>query len=119
MEKVAGGYSDTYLVPASHLLDEVAEEEGFAGGGGKVKLARDRTRIMERDGLAATCNYPEGWKRDYAVKFVLGAFNGKVDSILSRLKPANQGKLIQEIKDVYALANHNGEVFRSARVHEE
>src|SRR5215212_6202729 len=74
---------------------------------------------MERSGLAATCNYPEGWKRDYAISFVLGAFNGKVDSILARLKPANQGKLIQEIKDVYALANHNGEVFKNARIYEE
>jgi hypothetical protein len=50
---------------------------------------------------------------------VLSAFNGKVDSILARLKPANQGKLIQEIKDVFALANHNGEVFKNARIHEE
>jgi hypothetical protein len=41
-----------------------------------------------------------------------GAFNGKVDSILARLKPANQGRLIQEIKDAYALVNHNGEVFK-------
>src|SRR5262249_669662 len=70
-------------------------------------------------GLAATCNYPEGWKRDYAVKFVLSAFNGKVDSILARVKPAYQGKLVQEIKDAFALVNHNGEVFRNASIREE
>ncbi len=118
-QNVIEGYADTYMVPASHVLDELAEEYGFHKAGERLKIARDRTRVMEKSGLAATCNYPEGWKRDYAISFVLGAFNGKVDSILARLKPANQGKLIQEIKDVYALANHNGAVFKDARIHEE
>ena len=119
MQNVVSGYTGTYMVPASHVLDELAEEYGFHKAGERLKIARERTRIMERNGAAATCNYPEGWKREYAISFVLGAFNGKVDSILARLKPANQGKLIQEIKDVYALANHNGEVFKNARIHEE
>jgi hypothetical protein len=118
-QNVIEGYADTYMVPASHVLDELAEEYCFHKAGERLKIARDRTRVMEKSGLAATCNYPEGWKRDYAISFVLSAFNGKVDSILARLKPANQGKLIQEIKDVYALANHNGAVFKNARIHEE
>jgi hypothetical protein len=119
MQNVVSGYQGRYLIPASHVLDDLAEEYGFDKAGEQLKIARERTRTMEKNGLAATCNYPEGWKRDYAINFVLSAFNGKVDSILARLKPANQGKLIQEIKDVYALANHNGEVFRNARIHEE
>ncbi|SIO13135.1 protein of unknown function [Singulisphaera sp. GP187] len=119
MQNVVSGYANTYMVPASHVIDELAEEFGFHKAGERLKIARDRTRIMEKGGVAATCNYPEGWKREYAISFVLGAFNGKVDSILARLKPANQGKLIQEIRDVYALANHNGEVFKNARIHEE
>ena len=113
------GYADTYIVPASHVIDELAEEFGFHKAGERLKISRDRTRVMETNGLAATCNYPEGWKRDYAISFVLSAFNGKVDSILSRLKPANQGRLVQETKDAYALVNHNGEVFKKARIHEE
>ena len=119
MQNVVSGYGDTYMVPASHVLDELAEEYGFHKAGERLKIVRERTRIMEKSGAAATCNYLEGWKREYAINFVLSAFNGKVDSILARLKPANQGKLIQEIKDVYALANHNGEVFKNARIHEE
>lgn len=118
-QNVIEGYADTYMVPASHVIDELAEEFGFHKAGERLKVARDRTRVMEKNGLAATCSYPEGWKRDYAISFVLSAFNGKVDSILARLKPANQGKLVQEIRDVYALANHNGEVFKNARIHEE
>ncbi|QDV38318.1 hypothetical protein ElP_62700 [Tautonia plasticadhaerens] len=113
------GYLGTYAVPASHLLDELADEFGFHKAGERLKLARQRTRIMEESGEAADCNYPPGWKRDYAINFVLSAFNGKVDSILSRVKPSNQGKQIQEIKDVFSLVNHNGNVFKGARIHGE
>jgi hypothetical protein len=119
MENALSGYGGTYAIPSDHLFDELAEDYGFKQAGEKLKLARERTRIMEKNGTAAACNYPEGWKRDYAVSFVLGAFNGKVDSILARLKPANQGKLVQEIKDTFALVNRNGEVFRNARIQEE
>jgi hypothetical protein len=119
MENVVSGYAGTYMVPASQLLDELAEEYGFHETGERLKLARERTRIMEKNGTAATCNYPEGWKRDYAVNFVLSAFNGKVDSLFARLKPENEGKLIQQVKDTFALVNHNGEVFKNARIQEE
>jgi hypothetical protein len=119
MQNVVSGYGGTYMVPAAHILDELAEEYGFNQAGERLKIARERTKVMEKNGTAATCNYPEGWKREYAINFVLGAFNGKVDSILARLKPANKGKLIQEIRDLFALVNHNGEVFRNARIHEE
>ena len=119
MQNAMGDYLNTYAVPASHILDDLADEFGFHKAGERLRVARDRTRIMQKEGKAATCNFPEGWKREYAINFVLGAFNGRVDSILARLKPANQGKLIQEIKDVYALANHNGQVFKNARIQEE
>jgi hypothetical protein len=119
MQNVVGNYGGTYLIPASHLLDELAEEYGFRQAGERLKVAREATRLMEKHGSAASCNYPEGWKRDYAINFVLSAFNGKVDSILARVKPVNEGKLVQEIKDTYALVNHNGEVFRNARIEEE
>lgn len=119
MENVVSKYGGTYMVPGAEMLDELAEEYGFHKAGERLQVARERTRVMEKNGTAATCNYPEGWKRDYAINFVLSAFNGKVDSLLVRLKPANKGKLIQEIKDAYALVNRNGEVFRNARIQEE
>ena len=112
-------YEGVYIVPASHVLDELAEEFGFNNAGAKLKLARERTKLMQSNGTAATCGYPEGWKKEHALKFVLSTFNGKVDTILSRLKPGNQGKLIQEIKDAYALVNKDGEVYKNARIQEE
>lgn len=112
-------YEGVYVVPATHVLDELAEEFGFNNAGTRLKLARDRTRLMQSNGTAATCAYPDGWKKDHALKFVLGTFNGKVDTVLSRLKPNNQGKLIQEIKDAFAMVNLDGEVYKNARIHEE
>ena len=112
-------YEGVYLVPPAHILDELAEEFGFSKAGERLKLARERTRLMQQNGTAATCGYPDGWKKDHALKFVLGTFNGKVDTILSRVRSGNQGKLIQEIKDAYALVNKDGEVYKNARIQEE
>lgn len=112
-------YNGIYIVPPAHVLDELAEEYRFDNAGVRLKLARERTKLMLANGTAATCGYPDGWKKDHALKFVLSTFNGKVDTVLSRLKPGNQGKLIQEIKDAYALVNRDGEVYKQARIQEE
>ena len=111
--------NQSYKAPESHLLDDLADEYRFDRAADKLKLARERTRLMQKNGLAATCGYSEGWKKDHALKFVLSTFNGKVDTILARLKTGNQTKLIQEIKDAYALVNLDGEVYKKARIHEE
>jgi hypothetical protein len=57
-------------------------------------------------------------RRDTAIRFVIDAFNGRVDAILSRSKHDNFGTLSQEIRDSFSLVNLNGEAFRSARVSE-
>jgi multidrug resistance efflux pump len=112
-------YDGVYLVPPAHILDEMAEQFGFSKAGEKLKLARERTKLMQANGTAATCGYADGWKKDHALKFVLSTFNGKVDTVLSRVKPDNQGKLIQEIKDAYAMVNRDGEVYKNARIQKE
>ena len=119
IENKINKYEGVYQVPPAHVLDELAEEYGFSKAGARLKLARERTKLMQRDGAAATCGYPEGWKRDHALKFVLSTFNGKVDTVLSRVRPGNQGRLSQEIKDAYALVNKDGEVYKNARIQEE
>lgn len=119
MKNVVEGYGDAYIVPTYNLLDDLAEEFGFTEAGQKLKAARDYTRFMVKAGRAATCDYVEANRRDTAVRFVVDAFNGKVDSILSRSKSDNHGKLEQEIRDAAALVNLNGASFRNARIAEE
>ena len=116
MQNVIKGYGDQYIVPTFSLLDELADEFGHTEAGAALKQARDTTRALIRAGRAATCGYVEDYLRQIAITFVIDAFNGKVDSILARGKSDNYGKLAQEIRDAYALVNHNGRAFRDAKI---
>lgn len=119
MKNLIEGYGDQYIVPGHSLLDDLAEEFGHTQAGEELKKARERSKLMIRNGTAATCDYVEQNRRETAINFVTDAFNGKVDSILSRVKNDNAGKLDQEIRDAFTLVNFNGKAFRDARVTEE
>jgi len=116
MRNIIEGYGDAYIVPTYNLLDDLADEFSFTEAGQKLKNARDTSRMMVKSGMAAACDYVEANRKETAIRFVIDAFNGKVDSILSRSKTDNHGKLDQEIRDAFSLVNHNGTAFRSARI---
>jgi hypothetical protein len=61
-------------------------------------------------------DYADANRRETAIRFVIDAFNGRAEAILSRTKHDNYGTLAQEIRDAYALVNQNGTAFRNARV---
>jgi hypothetical protein len=113
------GYGHLYVLPAHSVLDELAESVGFAEAGEKLKAARQRTRSLVKKERAATCEYAEANRRETAVAFIVDAFNGKVDSVLARVKADNAGTLRQELLDAYALVNLNGRAFRNARIEQE
>lgn len=110
------GYGDEYIIPAHSLLDDLAEAVSYKDAGQRLKAARAHTRDLVRQGRAASCEYVEENRRKTAVDFVVDAFNGKVDSALSRVKHDNAGKLSQEIMDAFHLVNANGEAFRKAQI---
>jgi hypothetical protein len=110
------GYGHLYVLPGHSLLDDLADQFGFAEAGEKLKAARQRTRQLVKTGGSATCDYVEGNRRETAVAFVTDAFNGKVDSVLARVKADNAGTLRQEVLDAFALVNLNGRAFRNARI---
>ncbi len=116
MKNLIEGYGDQYVIPSRSLLDELASDYGFTEAGEELKNARERTRMMVKGNAAATCDYVENNRRETAIRFVTDAFNGKVDSILSRTKSDNVGTLEQEIRDAFNLVNFNGAAFRNARV---
>jgi len=103
-------------MPATGLLDELAQEYGFAEAGQQLKAARDRVKEMIQAGMAAECDYVEVNRRNTAIAFVLDAFNGKVDTVLANVRHDNYGTLHQKIDDAFALVNHNGAAFRNARI---
>lgn len=116
MKRMIEGYGDEWLKPAYSLLDELTEEFGYNEAGQKLKEARSTTTRMVKDGMAANCSYAEDYRRTTAIQFVTDAFNGKVDSILSKVKHDNYGILEQKIRDAYQLVNKNGAAFRNAHI---
>jgi hypothetical protein len=116
MRNVIEGYGDRYVIPTYSLLDELAVEFGYDAAGSSLKSAREQSRRMVEQGQAATCDYVEANRRETAIRFVIDAFNGRVDAILSRSRHDNYGTLEQEIKDAFSLVNLNGEAFRNARI---
>lgn len=119
LKNTVKGYGDAHLKPTYGLLDELAEMYAFKDAGQELKRARDRTKLMVTSERAATCDYVEKHRATTAINFVIDAFNGKVDSIISRSKTDNFGKLEAEIRDAFALVNHNGTAFRNARITDE
>ena len=118
MKNKIEGYGDQYIIPQQSLLDDLAEDFGHTQAGQELKRAREAINVMIKNGTAATCEYVESNRRETAIHFVVDAFNGKVDSILSRVKHDNAGKLEQQIRDAFTLVNYNGKAFRDARITE-
>ena len=116
LKNVINGYGDRYLIPSYSLLDELADQFGFTDAGAELKNARERTRRMMMTRAAAVCDYVEAVRKNSAENFVIDAFNGKVDTILSGVKQDNYGTLAQQIKDAHALVNNLGKPFKDARI---
>lgn len=119
MKNIIEGYGDQYLIPTYSLLDDLAEEFGHTEAGEKLKNAREKTRLMIKNQVAANCEYVEANRKETAINFVIDAFNGKVDSILSKVKKDNYGTLEQKIKDAFQVVNNNGMAFKNAAITNE
>jgi phage-related minor tail protein len=119
MKNVIEGYGDQYLIPAYGLLDDLAEGFSHTQAGAKLSFVRDNMRLMIKNNLAAQCDYTDQRRREMAIKFVLDAFNGKVETIFSKIKKDNYGILLQQLKDAYQLVNNNGSAFNNATITRE
>lgn len=116
LKNVIEGYGDQYLVATTTLLDSLAEGFAHTDAGAKLKEVRKRSRDMVKGGRAAACDYVEEERRVAAVEFVIDAFNGKVETVISKVKVDNFGTLYQQLEDAFAIVNMNGRAFRNARV---
>lgn len=110
------GYGDQYISTIHSLLDDLAEQWSHKEAGIKLKKARDFSRRLVKQGFAVKCEYVVQDKKATSERFVLDAFDWKVDSILERAKSDNFGKLCQEMKDACILINYNGQALRNARI---
>lgn len=116
MKNIIKGYGDEYLIPSHTLLDNLAEEYNHKEAGKELLQTRNLIKSMIKNNEVAQCDYVEEYRKTTATEFVLDAFNGKVDSIMSKVKHDNYGKLSQSLNDAFRLVNHNGKAFRNARI---
>ena len=116
MKNIIEGYGNEYLIPNISTLDELADDFEHKEAGANLKAARDETKRMVIEGSAADCEYSEPKRREAAIKFVIDAFNGKVDSILTKIKHDNFGKLSQQIKEASIIVRLNGAAFKNAHI---
>lgn len=116
MKNLMDGYGDRYVISSRGLLDELAASYGFTNAGTELRNAVERSRMMVTNETAATCEYVARYRRETAMRFVIDAFNGKIDSILSKVKDDNAGTLEKAIRDAFTLVNYNGAAFRNARI---
>lgn len=118
MKNVIKGYGNEYLIPTYTLLDELAEDFGHKEAGENLKKLRQNNKQMIISRQAGICDYMDESRRITAIDFVIDAYNGKVDSILSSVKKDNFGTLKQKMDDAFQLVNFNGQAFRNARISE-
>ncbi|MCD1117360.1 DUF4041 domain-containing protein [Chryseobacterium turcicum] len=118
MKNVIEGYGNEYLVPSYTLLDQLAEDFSHKDAGENLKKLRQNNKMMIINRQAGICEYMDEERQKTAVDFVIDAYNGKVDSILSMVKKDNYGILKQKIEDAFQLVNFNGKAFRNARISE-
>lgn len=116
MKNIISGYGDEYLIPNHSLLDELGEEYNHKEAGVELARIRNLVKSMIKNGEVADCDYVEAHRRKTAIEFVLDAFNGKVDTIMAKVKHDNYGKLLQSLRDSFMIVNHNGKPFRNARI---
>jgi len=116
IENLIEGYGDKYVVPTASFVDELAEFYGHTDAGRMLASARARSRQMVDSGEAADCEYAEANRRETAIRFVVDAFNGRVDAVLTEAEHENIGTLEQRIRDAFSLVNLNGRAFRNAHI---
>ncbi|MGN2252822.1 DUF4041 domain-containing protein [Frateuria sp. GZRe12] len=104
------------LVDAGMVLDQLAADYEFEQAGQELTRARQLSKSLVTAERAAACEYAEARRRSIALRFVLDAFNGKVDSILTRVKSDNVGTLEQQIRDAFGFVNEHGTAFRNAAI---
>ena len=110
------GYSDEYLIPTRTFIDDLADYFGYEDAGKKFKEAKAYSEELLKSGNAAKSDYVEHQRSFYARAFITDSFNGKVDSIISRVKNDNLGKLMQEFSDSFLQVNVYGKAFRNTRI---
>lgn len=93
------GYATDRVTPATSLLDSLPESLSLSDAGQRLKQARAFSRKLVKADQAATCTDTDAARGKVVARFITDAFNGKVDSILSRVRHEPYATLRQQTLD--------------------
>lgn len=110
LKRLIEGYSNEFIIPEITILDELAEDYGYTEAAKSLKEIKGDARKMIRTQTAAVATAPMTIQKESAQRFILEAFNGKVEEAIQDIKNENYGVLSQQIKDCFRAINEDGAV---------
>ena len=113
------GYGDQWVIPNTDLLEDLADEYSFEEAGQNLKLHINHSKKLVKEGKTAVSHSNTGSDDSTCMRFVTNAFNGRVDSVIAKVKHDNYGKLRKQIEDIFQLINHDAYQLFSIHISEE
>lgn len=110
LKRLIEGYSNEFIIPEITILDELADDYGYTEAAKTLKEIKGDARKMIRTQTAAIASAPVTDQKESAQRFILEAFNGKVEEIIQDIKNENYGVLSQQIKDCFKVINEDGAI---------
>lgn len=108
LKRYIEGYSTEFVIPEITVLDELEDDYGYTDAARNLKEVRGDGRKLIRTGGAALAHTPLNEQKEAAQRFILEAFNGKVEEALADIKNENFGILSKQIKDCFRIINEDG-----------
>ena len=96
------------MIPEITILDELEDDYGYTDAAKNLKEVRGDGRKLIRMGGAAMAQQPLNEQKEAAKRFILEAFNGKVEEALADIKNENYGILAKQLKDCFRILNEDG-----------
>lgn len=106
-------YANERVTPARSLLDSLPESLSLTDAGQRLKQARAFSRKLVKSEQAAACTDTDAARGKVVARFITDAFNGKVDSILSRVRHEPYAALRQQALDAYNEVNLGAVPFKA------
>ena len=113
------GYGDQWVIPNTDMLEDLADEYSFEEAGQNLKLHINHSKKLVKEGKTAVSHANTDSDDSTCLRFVTNAFNGRVDSVIAKVKHDNYGKLRKQIEDIFQLINHDSYQLFSIHVSEE
>ena len=110
LKRLIEGYSNEFIIPEITILDELADDYGYTEAAKTLKEIKGDARKMIRTQTAAIASAPITDQKESAQRFILEAYNGKVEEIIQDTKNENYGVLSQQIKDCFKVINEDGAI---------